>query len=585
MYIMSPAQKRWGIVVFILSLIGSFLELAGVAIVYPVIQGMIDPISLRNIVWIDRICEVLRINSAERIFRLTIVSVIAIYIIKNVYLFFLSWMRSKYSMKIRRELSLRMMRSYLSRGYNYFRTHNISILLRGIGSSVQGINTILYQFFRLILDILTIASILTFILLTDFKMAIIIALLCGMCLLMVIMVFRKMIVKAGKEAYRYNALANQWLIQLFNGIKEVLVMDRKKYFADNYENAYIKVQKASIKQNISTESPGFIIEGVCVTGIILAVAIRVLGMGNPSKFIPQLGVLAMSAFRVLPSIGKISSEFNSIIFSMPSVNEAYENMKEANRYEEQHGQLSTLESIEGKTDIDTFRFEKGLFVEDVYYKYPDGDENVLDGINICINKGTSVAFVGPSGAGKSTLADIVLGLLEPQKGCIKVDNLKVLENKNIWSRIIGFVPQQPYLIDDTVRRNVAFGIADKDIDDDKIWTALKKAQMEEFVKKHPNGLDTMVGDRGMRFSGGQAQRLVIARALYNDPQILVLDEATSALDTETETAVMEAIDALQGQITMIIIAHRLTTIRNCDVIYEIKDGKARERLYSDLVKE
>lgn len=241
----------------------------------------------------------------------------------------------------------------------------------------------------------------------------------------------------------------------------------------------------------------------------------------------------------------------------------------------------TLDVSDTKGEKIIFRNE--LKVNDIVWRYPDGQENVLNHITFTINRGESVAFVGPSGAGKSTMADIILGLFEPQNGEILIDGVDILHNKEALSRIISFVPQSVYLIDDTVRRNIAFGIDDDEIDETALNKALEQAQIKEFIYSLPEGMDTLVGERGVRFSGGQAQRLAIARALYTDPDILVLDEATSALDTETETAVMEAIEALQGQKTLIIIAHRLSTIKNCDKIFEIANGQAVEKRYSELM--
>lgn len=210
-------------------------------------------------------------------------------------------------------------------------------------------------------------------------------------------------------------------------------------------------------------------------------------------------------------------------------------------------------------------------------------EAVLTNTFLCINKGESVAFIGSSGAGKTTLADIIMGLLKPQEGSVEMDGIDIFSIPHQWAKIIGYVPQSVFLIDDTVRRNVAFGLKEEDISDEKVWSALGQAQLKEFVEGLPAGLDTIVGERGVKFSGGQRQRVAIARALYEDPDILVLDEATSALDNETETVFMESIDALQGSKILIIVAHRLTTIRNCDRIYEITDGIAIERKKEEVL--
>ena len=268
------------------------------------------------------------------------------------------------------------------------------------------------------------------------------------------------------------------------------------------------------------------------------------------------------------------------MFCIPAINDTYQNFKEV------RGQEDTAEEQrEWDGKIEHANLIDQLSIENITWKYPTATGNVLEGVSIDIKKGQAVAFVGKSGAGKTTLADVVLGLLKPQNGCIKIDGMDIEDISGERSSLIGFVPQNANLLDDTVRRNVAFGIEDEEIDDELVWQALEQAQMKDIIEGMPEGLNTEIGERGIRFSGGQRQRFAIARALYNNPDILILDEATSALDTETETAVMKAIETLQGHKTLIIIAHRLTTIKNCDVIYEIKNRKAYERKYMELINE
>ena len=320
--------------------------------------------------------------------------------------------------------------------------------------------------------------------------------------------------------------------------------------------------------SVASESPAYIIEAACVTGMIVAVCFKVIFSSDVETLIPQLAAYAIGAFRILPSLGRISSSFNTMIYSIPSMNATYENVYEANQFEKNYdsnGNGNREEKLELK---DAIR------IKNVCWKYSEDGRAILEDININIEKGTSVAFIGQSGAGKTTLADIILGLLHPQKGDILVGGKSIFESPHEWANLVGFVPQSVYLIDDTIRNNVAFGIDEEEIDDEQVWYALEQAQLADFVSTLPEGMQNIVGDRGIRLSGGQRQRIAIARALYKNPEVLVLDEATSALDTETESAVMEAIEYLQGHKTLIIIAHRLTTIQNCDVIYEIKESHA-----------
>jgi ABC-type multidrug transport system fused ATPase/permease subunit len=368
--------------------------------------------------------------------------------------------------------------------------------------------------------------------------------------------------------------------QSIHGIKEIKVKDRKDTFIDEYKCESEKERKSYVVQGFLSACPERIVEGVCISGFMLIVCVRILIGTDMNSFIPSLGAFAMGAFRILPSFAKLSNRINGIVYFMPCIQNCYDNVMEAERIDAEEIIRDTdaqkIVSQHGKT-VDKVRFENSLKLKNIEWKYPDAEKKVLDGLNLIIRKGEAIALIGASGAGKTTLADMIMGLYEPQNGTIEMDGIDIYSIPHEWANIIGYVPQMVFLIDDTVRKNVAFGIRAEDISDEKIWEALEKAQLKDFVENLPKGLDTIVGERGIKFSGGQRQRIAIARALYDDPEILILDEATAALDNETETAVMEAVESLRGRITMIIVAHRLTTIRNCDTIYEVKDGHSIER--------
>ena len=302
----------------------------------------------------------------------------------------------------------------------------------------------------------------------------------------------------------------------------------------------------------------------------MVVGLKIVLGGNSADFVPQMAAFAIAAFRILPSIGRISAGFNQLIYSCPALNATHRHLKEVETFQDQYRvQKQISGDPEQKINFTTAIEAKGLF-----WKYPGADRMVMENLDMTIPKGKSVAIIGQSGAGKSTMADILLGLLVPDRGDIKVDGVSIYDEMESWKRTVGYVPQTVFLCDDTIRKNIAFGIADTEIDEQRLQRAVQQAQLTQAIAELPNGLDTLLGERGVRFSGGQRQRVAIARALYNDPDILILDEATAALDNDTESAVMEAIDALHGYKTLIIIAHRLSTIRNCDLVYEIADGKA-----------
>ena len=579
-FILTASHKKWGIIVMVLTLMGSVLETLTVAAMMPMVQVIIAPRQLRENAIAAPIIARMRLDSDSALIWAVGIVVIIIFLIKNAYQMLLSYVRVRYSCKVQRELSVEMLESYMKRGYVFFLNTGTGELMRGMSSAISQCYTALYRVFRLVAEVTMIAFISVYIMVADIILAACIIVISVVCLTVVMLLSQKWIKKYADINYKYSALVNRTLLQTFQGIKEILVMGRQKFFVDSYKENYIEQQKGIIGNTVATESPLYTIEEVCVTALIIAVCIRAITAEDASALLPQLSAFAVGAFRILPALGRVSGHFNAFMFCLPGINDTYDNFKEV-RDNAVCDDIS-VEQSQDKEDVLPRHFDEKLSVEHVSWKYSEGGEEVLEDISLDIFKGQSVAFVGRSGAGKTTLSDIILGLLIPQEGHIRIDGVDITNIKSEKSRLIGFVPQNVNLMDDTIRRNVAFGMRDEDIDDGLVWKALEQAQLKEFVEKSAHGLDTTIGERGVRFSGGQRQRLAIARALYNDPDILILDEATAALDTETETAVMESIDSLKSEKTLIIIAHRLTTIRNCDCIYKIEDGKARRCTYESL---
>lgn len=583
-FILTSSQKRWGVVIFLLTLFGAVCETLGVSIILPLVQVMLAPQQLRENAIFSPVIGYLQLDSNAALVWAIGIAVIVIYLVKNAFLLLLSYARIKYSCKVQRELSVEMLESYINRGYVFFLNTGTGELMRGVTGSITSTYTALFQIFKLLAEALTVACICIYILFTDIAMAFCVIILALICLAFVVLCCQKWVKKCGEINHKYSALVNKALLQTYQGIKEILVIRRQRYFVNSYRDNYIKQQKGIIGQTVAMESPAYVIEAVCVCGLIIAVCVKAIGADNAATLVPQLASFAVAAFRILPSLGRISSNYNQFMFCVPGIYDTYNNFQEVRSSQ---GKVNTLKMENSSDDRhsgvhNSAKFQDKLSIENVTWKYPNTNSNVLENICMEINKGQSIAFVGKSGAGKTTLADIVLGLLIPQEGKIKIDGIDIADISGDRSQLVGFVPQNVNLLDDTVRRNVAFGIEDDKIDDELVWRALEQAQLKDIVEKSAHGLDTEIGERGIRFSGGQRQRFAIARALYTDPDILILDEATSALDTETETAVMESINALQGHKTLIIIAHRLTTIKNCDRIYEIMGGKAVERKYEEL---
>ena len=583
-FILTGQQKRQGVVILLMTLVGAVVETLGVSIIIPFVQAMMNPEALLQNKYLKPLVDFFDVVYSTQLVLILGIGIALVYIFKNLYLTILSYYRIRYSTRVQRELSVLMMKSYMKRGYLFFVQVNTSELLRGIMGDVSAVYQMMHHAFRVIAEILTSFAIIIFIVKTDFMMAVSVIVLAVICFVSVVLGFRKPMQRLGVEYRLSNGEAQKHSLQAFQGIKEVIVMHRQQFFVNRYERAFERQQKALIGQTVASESPAYIIEAVCVAGLILSVSFRVYSGTDTTTFIPQLAAFAVGAFRILPSLGRISSSVNQIIYFVPSLNKTYEHLKEVRAAEQAvQEDIQLLRQQDQESGAVITKTEQGgsyLEIDNVRWKYPAAEKEVLNGITLHIHKGTSVALIGHSGAGKTTLADIILGLYRPQEGCIKYKGVDIRTISEQWSNSVGYIPQSVYLTDDTIRNNVAFGVDEPN--DEMVWQALEQAQLKEFVTGLPDRLDTIVGDRGVRFSGGQRQRVAIARALYYNPEILILDEATSALDNETETAVMEAIDSLQGNKTLIIVAHRLTTIRNCDVIYEIADGRAVERKKEEI---
>lgn len=578
--VLSRKQKKEMFFVFLCMLIGSLFELLGVSAIYPFLQIMLDTEALKEEWYIKWVYNLSPSIGLKEVLLMIGGMIILVYILKNLFLIFSHYIQYAYATKFQREVSTKMLNTYLKRPYQFFLNTNSGVIIRGITTDVQGVYQILLHLYTMLAELLTVAVLGIFLLITDWALALSALALAAVCFLAILAGFKGRMKKAGKDLREAMALKNQYGYQAINGIKEITVLDRRDNFVNQYNKAALLEQKAEIIRGFLTACPDRILEGVCIGGFMGIVCIKIAVGTDLDAFVPVLGTFAMGAFRILPSISKISTRVNSIVYYQPSLQNTYDNLRAVKEYEK------NLEGIKvsNKKDGESLQFKEKIEIKNIDWRYQNTKEDVLHNASLHIAKGEAVAFIGSSGAGKSTLADIIMGLLKPQKGMVEMDGTDIFSIPHQWAKIIGYVPQSVFLIDDTVRCNVAFGLDKTEISDEKVWDALEQAQLKEFVEHLPYGLDTIVGERGVKFSGGQRQRIAIARALYENPDILVLDEATSALDNETETAVMEAIDALQGTKTLIIVAHRLTTIRNCDRIYEIGEGVAVEKSAEDVFK-
>lgn len=586
-YMLSSKQKIKFIGILFLGIGCGLVQTLGVSAVLPFIQAVLTPQEIMRNKYIAPVLNALNITDSNTVIVFVGIGIIIVYLVKNLYLVMAGYIQTKFRCHFHEDISTRLLYAYLNRPYSYFITTTSATILHAIQNDSNSAYDTMNTLYQLVGEGFTIVLLGILLAYSDWFMALGVLGVCLVCFLGVTLGFKKKLAEQGVASREAQAEVYKYLYQPIMGNKDIKVMQRSDFFIKYFTMAKKKVTRQTIIYNIIVSLPEKIIETVCIAGIIGIVCIR-LQMGvNVATFIPQLSLFAIAAFRILPSISKCAGYFQTLVYRRASIEAAYADMIEFERYEREVQQhyMREKERMEKKNvSLDEIQFQNELALNNISWKYENSKDYVIKDLTIKIRKGESVAFIGSSGAGKTTLADIILGLLEPQSGKVQVDGVDIFAIPKIWSRLIGYVPQSMFLIDDTIRANVTFGLAPEEIDDAAVWDALEKAQIKEFILGLPEGLDTMVGERGIRFSGGQRQRISIARALYHNPEILVLDEATAALDGKTENALMEAIDHLQGSKTLIIIAHRLSTIKNCDTIYEIKDGQAILKSKEEIFK-
>jgi ABC-type multidrug transport system fused ATPase/permease subunit len=496
------------------------------------------------------------------------VGIIVVYVFKNIYLIFEKNYIFRFSYNTQMKLSTRLLGTYMKEPYTFHLNQNIATLQRSLHEDTSRFMQVILYSLELVSELAVCLVLVVYLMIVSKSITIIVLGLLGLCIFVFMATTRKYSRKLGLDNQGYQGKIFQWMNQALGGIKEIKILERESYFTDEFQKYYKKYAKGLCTARTISILPKYLVEAVSMTGILIAVVVKLLfGEADMTYFIPQLTVFAVAAMRLMPSVGRINEHVTNMLYALPSVDLVYHDLTEIEDYVEKQNQ-------EIKED---WTLQRNIRVENVTYCYPDTEEPVIDGASLTIEKGKTVAFIGASGAGKTTMVDVILGLLTPEKGVVMADHINVHEKPKTFHSQVGYIPQVIYLSDDTIRNNIAFGVKETQIDEKAVRAAVEKAQLTEFIDSLPNGLDTIVGDRGVRLSGGQRQRIGIARALYHDPEILVLDEATSALDNDTEAAVMEAIENLQGTKTMIIIAHRLTTIRNVDVIYEVGGGKVTEK--------
>ena len=565
---MSKKQRRQAVAVLLLILVGSFMELLGVSVILPFIQAFMEPQTLEGRWYVRMISSVFHIKDQENLLVFLGVLIALVYIVKNVFLSFVAYVRSRYSSALQRSLTVEMLSSYMERPYSFFVESDIGVLLNGVNLDVTGVHNFILTFFIFVSEITTVILIFVYLVSIDRFLAFGIMFLAALCATLLTLMVKKTISRLTIAMRTANKKRSRFVVQIINNIKDIIVFDKRELFIGQYEEECRVFSEAQAKSDFINTLPERIIEAICVSGIFIFIIFRIkMGTGTV-EFISSMSVFAMGAFRMLPLVSRVSKYIQIFIRTRPMVEETYNNIRNARTHMEE---VRLATSATDRRDIE---FKNELAVRDIDWKYEKGNEKVLNGLSLDVRKGDMIGIIGESGSGKSTLGDILLALYTPQAGGIYMDGTDIREIPKVWRSTVSYVPQMLLLFNASIRFNISF--SDDKKDDEELWRILGEVSMDSFVRSLPEGLDTNVGDRGIKLSGGQRQRIAIARALYSKPEILILDEATSALDTETEAAVVGSINMLAKKMTLIIIAHRLSTLKSCNRIFRIENGKAAE---------
>ena len=566
--ILDKRQKTYILLLGVLILIGGILETVGVSAMLPVVYVILKPDELMAIPVVQDIMNFIGIESSFHLIIFALVGLMVIYIIKNLFLLGSTYAQNRFIANQRNRMISRVLREFLNRPYEFYLDADIPTVFRLTDSDIPQVFEMMLQLLQLSSEVVVSFCLCILMLSTNWVMTVFMVVVLGIVSVLMLGIMKNKLNSLGSKNQSIQSRIAKWRIQAIYGIKDVKVLHREEFFAGNYEKSGKVGASVASQYAVLNAIPRLFIETVFIIALLSFLLIYVISGKDLTVLVPQLAVFGTTAIRLMPSVNRINTYITSIAYEEPCLNYLYENLN-MNRIlkfeqEEQNKKSETSAPLVLKDKI---------VLDNITYAYPNTDKYIFDKAHMEIPYGKSVGIMGTSGAGKSTIVDILLGLLKIQSGEITCDGRNIFDNYPSWLANIGYIPQSIYLIDESIRDNIAFGIDADKIDDEKIWHALEEAQLKEFIEGLPEGLDTTIGDRGVRLSGGQRQRIGIARALYQNPDILVFDEATSALDNETEAAVMEAINSFHGKKTMVIIAHRLNTIEKCDMIYKVDGGK------------
>ncbi|MCL2253118.1 MAG: ABC transporter ATP-binding protein/permease [Lachnospiraceae bacterium] len=570
-FILDKKQKKQFAALGVMIFFGGILETLGITALIPVITVILDPDGVMSIIGnndiLNNIYNFFGIKSFSQLVVILLISIIVIFIAKNLFALMLAYYQSSFINFSKIKLTSRVLREFLNRPYEAYLGADIPTVFRLVGVDIPKCFSLILAVLQLATEVCVAILLFIYLVISDWQFTLFIMALFGSVTLFFLKVLRPVINRVGKRNHAIEAQTSRWRHYTVYGLKDIKILNREEFFVNKYrETGYIAAQTTRTYVFFNN-TPRLLVETMFIAGVFSFILLYMLNGSAVSDMMTTLLTFGVVALRMLPSFTRMNTYFSEIAFNQPAFEYVYENMQEGMKTDA-HIAEQKQKSLSAKLTLNN-----EIRLDEITYAYPNTDKKIFEKASMYVPKGKSVGIVGISGAGKSTLVDILLGLLHAQAGKITCDGRDIYENYESWLAQIGYIPQSIYLVDESVRDNIAFGIEETKIDEARVWEVLKEAQLDDFIRSLPEGLETHIGEQGVRLSGGQRQRIGIARALYHNPEILVFDEATSALDNETEQAVMDAVNSFHGRKTMIIIAHRLNTIAKCDMVYRVVDGK------------
>lgn len=556
----------------VMILIGGILETLGVSMMLPLVQAIMSPDEIMGNELAAGVVAFLHIDSSRNLILWLLGVTIFLFIFKNAYLLFQTYVQNTFVTRNRNRMISRVMREFLNRPYEDYLGADIPTVFRLTDSDIPNAFQLILVLIQMTTEIVVAVSIcLVLVVVVSPAISIGCAVLFLGMTLMITKILKPRLNAIGRKNQAIQSRIAKWRIQSIYGLKDVKVLHREEFFVRNYYESGAVGANVARNYAVMNNAPRLLIETVFIAAMLSFIFAFIVRGGDITELFSTLTAFAAAAVRVMPATNRINTYLSEIAYAQPCLDYLYENLTE-NMKRDVNGSVTGLTG-EREQAKEPLTLNDKIVLDHISYTYPNTDKPIFTDAHMEVRKGQSVGIMGPSGAGKSTIVDILLGLLHVQAGAITCDGRDIFDNYPSWLSKIGYIPQSIYLIDESIRDNIAFGIDRDKIDGRRIWEVLEEAQLKTFVEELPEGLETTIGDRGVRISGGQRQRLGIARALYHNPEILVFDEATSALDGDTEAAVMEAVNSFHGKKTMVIIAHRLNTIAKCDIIYKVENEK------------